>query len=292
MIFQELLEKAPKLKIAVIGDYIADCYLFGDINRISPEAPVPVITPTKRIRKPGGAGNVVRNLLNIGVDTYLFTTGDRDHDLPRDVVFYHPGIIPTKTRIMSGIHHVIRIDEEQQQTCRYDDVLWRYDFESALRSLDAIVFSDYHKGVIDETIAHTVITMACEKGIPVIVDAKRDFMKYKHSNIIKCNQKEADAALLLPSHLRLELMANYFVVTCGEQGISWYDSEGFNGVNGIESAIVDVCGAGDTVTAMLAACYAAGFNIMKSVTLANIAAAETCKHVGVYPITKEDLLKL
>lgn len=291
MIFNELLERAPKLKIAVIGDYIDDCYIFGDVVKISPEAPVPVLSPTKRLQKPGGAGNVVRNLLNIGVDTYLFTTGDKHrHVLPRDVVFLHPGEFPKKTRIMSDHHHILRMDEESDQSCSYDEVLWRQDFESILPSLDAIVFSDYHKGVIHETIANTVITMATEKGIPVIVDAKKDYGKYRYSSIIKCNQKEAD--VFLPSHLRRELLVNYFVVTCGERGISWYDSEGFNGVDGIESNIIDVCGAGDTVTAILAVCYAAGFNIHTSIVLANKAAAETCKYVGVYAITKEDLLKL
>lgn len=292
MIFRELLEKAPKLKIAVIGDYISDKYIIGEVHRMSPEAPVPVLTPTKRIEKAGGAGNVMKNLLNIGIDAYLFTTGGPSHIFCRDLVFLHPGVFPVKTRVMSGDHHLLRIDDEEHchDYTPYDELLWKQDFEAILRSLDAVIFSDYHKGAIDPTTSHAIISMCNEKGIPVIVDAKKHFGKYKHANIIKCNQKEADD--FMPSHERVELDATYFMVTQGDRGISWYDSLGFNGVDGIESHIIDVCGAGDTVTAVLGACYAAGFNILKSVTLANIAAAETCKHVGVYPITKEDLLRL
>jgi len=289
MIFQELLEKAPKLKIAVIGDYIIDKYIFGSVDRISPEAPVPVVVPNRTFTRPGGAGNVVKNLLNIGVDAYLFTTGDRFHELPRDVVFYHPGEFPKKTRVISGTHHLLRMDEESVFDVVYDDVLWKEDFEVILRSLDAVVFSDYHKGVINPTVSNTIIAMCNEKGIPVIVDAKKDFDKYTNATILKCNQKEAQN--INPIIERSNLCLNYFVVTCGENGISWFTDSG-NGVDGIPVDIVDVCGAGDTVTAILAASYAAGFNIQKSITLANIAAAETCKHIGVYPITKEDLLRL
>lgn len=292
MIFHELLEKAPKLKIAIIGDLIEDKYIIGDVHRISPEAPVVVVSKISETTYAGGAGNVFMNLLNIGVDAYLFTTGNPRSNILCDRIFLHPGVTPVKTRVMSGNHHLLRIDEESTTTVPavYDDVIWREDFETVFPQLDAVIFSDYHKGSIDQTTAHVILSKCNERGIPVIVDAKKDFIKYKHSSIIKCNQKEADA--FLPSHLRVELLANYFVVTQGERGISWYDSTGFNGVDGVESHIIDVCGAGDTVTAIMGACYAAGFNILKSLTLANIAAAETCKHVGVYPITKEDLLRL
>lgn len=288
-IITDLIEKAPKLKIAIIGDVIIDKYIVGDVDRISPEAPVPVLIQKSTYQKFGGAGNVYCNLKNLGVDTYLFTTGE--HNFLTDDFFIHPGKTPIKTRIMSGNHHLLRIDEEDAPDyVQYDDVAWREDFEKLLPSLDAVIFSDYHKGVCDVTITQTIISACCEKGIPVIVDAKTDFYKYKHATIMKCNKKESSGIDV--QKLRLDLLVSYFLVTCGEQGISLYYSKGSEGFNGHEVNIIDVCGAGDTVTAVVTFAFSGGYNVLQATELANRAAAEVCKHAGVYAITKEDLLKL
>lgn len=290
MHIQELLEKASKLKIAIIGDLIEDRYIFGDVERVSPEAPVVVVMKTGETSYLGGAGNVFLNLLNIGVDTYLFTRGEKNIVAPD--IFIHPGITPKKTRIMSKKHHLLRIDEENinQEDVAYDDLSWREDIEKLLPSLDAVIFSDYHKGTISAEIAQTIIHLCNEKAIPVIVDAKRDFEKYKYANVIKCNKHEAKGINV--DELRVSLHVNYFIVTMGEYGAILNSSTGIDHVSTPSIGIIDVCGAGDTVMAVLAVAYSSGNNIIQSLELANKAAAETCKHAGVYAIKKEDLLKL
>ena len=302
---KEILDKASTLKIAVIGDYMLDRYIFGDVDRVSPEAPVIVLNKKGQRESLGGAGNVFMNLIGLGVDAYLFSCGGSSES---DAVFIHPGRVPIKTRVMSDNHHILRIDEEDTdpQYIDYDDVHWKEDFERILAlGLDAVVFSDYHKGMISASIARTIITMCNEANIPVIVDAKRDFGKYNGSTVIKCNRKAFCEILsqfdIRPLDVRKMFECKYFVQTMGEGGISVYyesvnsfeelveDGEGFNSP---KVDIVDVCGAGDTVTAVIALMYAAGVSIVRSAEIANIAAAESCRHPGVYAITKEDLLRL
>jgi|SRR6185369_1964613 len=290
MNIQELLEKASKLKIAIIGDLIEDRYIFGDVERVSPEAPVVVVMKTSETSYLGGAGNVLLNLLNLGVDAYLFTrcsSAKKAH-----TVFVHAGVTPVKTRIMSSNHHLLRIDEEDanQEDITYDDVHWREDFEKLLPSLDAVIFSDYHKGTISLSIAQIIINLCNDNHVPVIVDAKKDFHKYKWANIVKCNKHEAKGLDI--DSIRTTLKINYFVVTIGELGLYLYSSSGRDHLPGEEVGVVDVCGAGDTITAIIALCYACGMLIDDSLELANKAAAETCKHAGVYAIKSEDLLKL
>lgn len=297
---QEFLDRVSKLKIAVIGDFIVDRYVYGDVSRISPEAPVPVLLKEHSTTCPGGAGNVARNIMNLGAHVSFFTRGDSKASRLSDDVFIHPGVTPIKTRIMCGNHHLMRIDEEptEQTDIQYDDLTWREDFEKALPNLDAVVFSDYHKGAISHDIARIIIDACRDKNIPVIVDAKRDFDKYKQATIVKCNKKEFnnlhDRYKILPVEFCGIYENDYLVVTQGQRGISWYtiDTDAAFGVDGISVNIVDVCGAGDTVTAMIAIGKAAGMTIGPICDLANLAAAEVCTHPGVYPVMKEDLIRI
>lgn len=302
---QEILDKASKLKIAVIGDYMLDRYIFGDVDRVSPEAPVIILNKKGQRESLGGAGNVFMNLIGLGVDAYLFSCGGYSES---DAVFIHPGRVPVKTRIMSGNHHILRIDEEDidPKYIDYDEVYWREDFEKLFSlGLDAVIFSDYHKGMISTSIARTIITMCNDNNVPVIVDAKREFGKYNGATVIKCNRKAFVDILhqfdIKSLDVRKMFECKYFVETMGEMGISVY-YEGIDGTDqpfedgeGFDSPkvdIVDVCGAGDTVTAVMALIYAVGLPITTAAEMANKAAAETCRHPGVYAITKEDLLRL
>lgn len=287
-----ILEKASKLRIAVVGDFIKDEYIFGDVDRISPEAPVPVVKVTGRKSNWGGAGNVVKNLEGLGVKVDFFFDKDRNN---------------TKTRVMSGSHHLIRIDDEDDfdgETCEI--ATWINELEAGIETklYDCVVISDYHKGVVTENLAQRIISACKSTNIPVVVDAKRDFKKFKGATLLKCNRKEyLELLKYAPSFpdTRTWLDVEYHVVTLGEQGISLYygyDGEGFDGC---KVDTVDVCGAGDTVTAVIAMCISGaasedwsnliGKMILVGCQLANIAASEVCKHPGVYPITKEDLIK-
>ena len=161
---------------------------------------------------------------------------------------------------------------------------------------DAFILSDYNKGVLSDSVINTIIEfqfMNREVGIhsPVIVDAKKNFHRFQGAYCLKGNNKEIESVHHHPQYLQnhgIKLVC----VTCGESGISWYTEDGGDGVDGVNVPIVDVCGAGDTVTAMLAIGLArVSENFRDVVALANLAASEVCQHPGVYAIQQKDLLK-
>jgi len=286
MNIHEILERASKLHIAVVGDFINDQYIFGNVERISPEAPVPVVKVTSRKSNWGGAGNVVRNLQGLGVNVNFFFDKDRS---------------TTKTRIMSGTHHLLRIDDEDVfdgETFEMANWLNELEVGIATKIYDCVVISDYHKGVVTEDLAQRIIKACKIMDIPVVVDAKKDFHKFKGATILKCNRKEyLELISYAPPFPKTRefLGVDYHVVTLGEQGISiYYDDDG-EGFDGYKVDTVDVCGAGDTVTALLAMVKGIekipGRRVLEACKLANIAASEVCQHPGVYPITKEDLIR-
>lgn len=281
MDIHKILEQASKLHIAVVGDFINDKYVFGDVDRISPEAPVIVVKVTGRKSNWGGAGNVVKNLEGLGVKVNFFFEKARS---------------TTKTRVMSGNHHLLRIDDEDVFDGEtFEMTTWLNELEGGIsaRTYDCVVISDYHKGVVTHELAQRIIKACNEANVPVVVDAKKEFEKFKGATVLKCNQKEYIE--LLKTAPRLPdtrwLGVEYHAVTCGEHGISiYYDNDG-EGFDGHKIDAVDVCGAGDTVTALLAISITGIGGIIKGCELANIAASEVCMHSGVYAITKEDLIR-
>lgn len=295
----KILEKAPSLKIAVIGDFIEDRYVIGDVDRISPEAPVPVVRVTSKVATPGGAGNVFMNLIGLGVEAHLFSDiGHTQRDLfsQNQEPMIHQGRWnhSIKTRIMSGNHHIVRYDEDTVPIYMdYAGVKWRDTFELNLQEWDAVILSDYHKGVISDDIAERVITMCGKYMIPVIVDAKKDFPKYVNANILKCNGKEWAASPYRQSQEFVRKMdLDALVITHGALGMEMQGQENWNHFNGHTVPIADTCGAGDTVTAMLAIGEALCMERWGMASLANRCAAEVCKHPGVYALTIEDLIKI
>lgn len=289
-----LLTRASALKIAVIGDFIEDRYFIGSADRISPEVPVPVVTQQLTFSKPGGAGNVFMNLVNLGVHTDLYcihSNGDycwgMEHN---DNIHTHEGRHAVKTRIMSGSHHLLRVDNEldpmQIEWLAFNNYSWWKTLEEKMGQYNAIVLCDYGKGVLSDSVINGVIELAIHYKIPVIVDAKKDFRRFKGAAIIKCNQKEYDALpIKWPD-------CQWMVVTEGESGIRYTNNEGMYGrANGYNVNIVDVCGAGDTVTAVLAMMTALLEDVQAGCNIANIAASEVCRHPGVHAISKEELIK-
>ena len=280
MILHQILEAASKLRIAVVGDQIIDRYILGTIDRISPEAPVPVLRMTQTKENRGGAGNVVENLRGLGVQVSEFFGKH----------------VPVKTRVMSGNHHVIRIDDEEEPYwMKWDEVDIGLGYGIQHKKFDAVVISDYGKGMISEEVAKEII-LKCQHHYahqtPVIVDAKKDFHRFHGASVIKCNNKEASEIKPWKNNFAEQFDAGYFVVTDGPHGISAvtpydniYDAKGF------EISICDTCGAGDTVTAVLAIMKCLYPSIQDAIDLANIAASEVCRHPGVMPINKELLTK-
>lgn len=296
----QLLTRAEGLKIAVIGDFIQDKYILGAVDRISPEAPVPVVSQHLTFGKPGGAGNVYLNLCNLGIKTSLFC-GTHDKHTVVEVSYHENGIVHThenrhaiKTRVMSGGHHLLRIDDEidpmQIEWLPFTAYSWWKELEEKMGEYNCIVLSDYGKGVLSDSLINAIMELAPKYGIPVIVDAKKDYERFEGATVIKCNQKEYDAIEGWNTE-----NSKWLVVTNGESGMRFCDTYGHvETFHGQKVNIVDVCGAGDTVTAVIAMVMAINDPINPidvACKLANIAAAEVCTHAGVHAITKEELIK-
>lgn len=276
MNIEELLSRADQLRIAVIGDYIQDKYINGTVDRISPEAPVVIVKQKEIITNPGGAANVVANLQGLGCQVSFF---------------YNAKHIPVKTRVMSGSHHIVRIDEElEPEWMRWDDVDIGLDYGILHQKFNCVVISDYGKGMISEEVAKEVIERCCMQGIPVVVDSKYNLDKFEDATVLKCNLNEWNPEEYLKSNI-----VDNLVITLGAKGMRYWGSYGGcelrGNMPGYEVDIYDTCGAGDTVTAVLAVMTALGEPIDKSCELANIAGSEVCRHPGVFPITKELLIK-
>jgi rfaE bifunctional protein kinase chain/domain len=307
-----IFEKASKLKIAVVGDLIEDRYIIGGVDRISPEAPVPVVNQEQDLICLGGAGNVMANLHNLGVNVDLFCNYNHKDIWWRDVtvgnIFINKFPHSIKTRVMAGQYHIVRVDHELAQNeiewLPFRSFSW-YDYlEKNFRQYDAIVLSDYHKGVLSDSLINAIIELSLHYGTPLIVDAKRDFERFKGATIIKCNRNEYEAyhkrqadiygnAILLSNHIVERLKLHHFIVTKGKAGITSYGhGVSSTSVNGIQMNVVDTCGAGDTVTAMIALMKCITNDIEDILKISNIAASQVCKHSGVYPITKDDLTSL
>lgn len=304
-----------KLRAAVIGDVMLDQYVWGEVQRISPEAPVPVLHATYRDAKPGGAANVAMNLAGLGacVSVIGFAGGDGEQQILEALLADRgiepllqnlPGIPTTrKLRVLSGHQQMMRIDTEATAPISADDH-WRL-LESAVAEVsesDVVVLSDYAKGVLSEAICRSVIREAGRRGIPVLVDPKhRNFARYAGATAICPNLKELSAATgestsnldrllsagqaLLPS-----LDVKYLIVTLGEKGIALLQADSRLHAPADVRKVYDVSGAGDTAIATLALALASGVPAATAIQLANMAAGIVVGKVGTAPIERDELL--
>lgn len=278
----DLLEKFSQLRIAVVGDLIKDIYVIGEVNRISPEAPVQVLDVKETRHNWGGAGNVYHNLKGLGVEVSFFN--NEKH-------------VPKKTRIMCGPHHLLRLDEEDApQWQRWDDIDIGLGYGIEHEKFNCVVLSDYSKGMVSREVTEKVIELCGMKGIPVVVDSKRNLSEFAGSTLVKCNHKEWHSHYTYyPSFGWLEeCNIQNLVITNGSKGMQYCGLHGglelSGNIPGIETHIADSCGAGDTTIAILACMIAIGEPIDDACELANIAAAEVCKWPGVKAINKDLLL--
>ncbi len=289
-----ILDQASKLKVAIIGDLIEDIYITGRVDRISPEAPVPVLLQENKYSTLGGAGNVWQNLKNLGVDAHLYCNCNYlFHQAIHEDESIHVNQYPhsTKIRMVSNGQQLLRVDREEfnaVESLSFRHFSWWRELLENLGGYDCIIFSDYGKGVCTSSVINAVMTEANLQLKNVIVDTKNQFDRYIGASIIKCNDKEASGMVHEAKFVK-DLRIFALVITKGASGISWYTEEQEDGVNGIPIDVVDPCGSGDTVTALLAL-FDNGVSLKDMITLANIAAAEVCRHRGVFPITKEILL--
>ncbi|MGB8768333.1 MAG: bifunctional D-glycero-beta-D-manno-heptose-7-phosphate kinase/D-glycero-beta-D-manno-heptose 1-phosphate adenylyltransferase HldE [Candidatus Korobacteraceae bacterium] len=302
-------------RILVIGDVMLDKYIWGDVERISPEAPVPVVRATWQNERPGGAANVAMNLAGLGacVTVTGFAGGDEEQERLESMLA-EAGIEPaltevagvpttTKLRVFSGNQQMMRLDTEvapSPSDCAYSTLL--KTVSKALPNADAVVLSDYAKGVLTESVCRTIIDEANNLEVPVLVDPKqRSFSRYRGATTICPNLKELSAVtgepvadidrLLAAGQAQLDLLdMEFMVVTMGAKGIAVLCKDSRLHAPAVARQVYDVSGAGDTVIAVLALAMACDVEIEAAVQLANLAAGIVVNKVGTVPIQREELL--
>ena len=310
----DLVSRAGQHRIAIIGDAMLDVYLKGDVERISPEAPVPVVRVRDRREALGGAANVAQNVLALGARCELVAAVGDDRAgelLRRDLAARGAdarGLVTiarattTKTRVLARAQQLLRFDEEDDVDllgAEADAVL--HAVRRAVRDADALVFVDYNKGVLVPAVIAAGIAVARERGIPVIVDPKyRHFFAHQGATIFKPNRRELEAALgaavdlehpeALPAVVE-RVGAEYVLLTLGERGMALVGRDGsVMRVPTTAREVYDVVGAGDTVTAWLAAMLAAGATVREAAVIANYAAGVQVGKLGAATVSPAEVL--
>ena len=312
---QAIEHKWATKRLLVVGDVMLDKYIWGEVGRISPEAPVPVVRATRRSHQPGGAANVAMNLSRLGaqVEVIGFTGGDEDERLLAEGL-RASGISPefvvsegfptiTKQRILGGRQQMLRLDSERLGVRSEDDTKRLVtSVLSHLPGCHAVVLSDYAKGVLTEEVCQAVIQAARGQRIPVLVDPKSvDFARYRGATTICPNLAELCAAMHGDAHdlkalldaaevLVEQLGIEFLTATLGERGIALVRRGSSVLAPAVARQVFDVSGAGDTVIAVLALCMASGLRPETAVELANLAAGIVVGKVGTVPVEKYELL--
>ena len=322
MTAREAIEQAASFHRFVVGDVMLDAYLVGAVNRISPEAPVPVVEVRHREQRLGGAANVARNVLALGASVELASVigadegGDLLIERCQELGIGSGAIIrsaarPTtvKNRIISDGQHLLRVDEEITtpiEASLETELIEACRRRWAKRKPDAVIFEDYDKGVLTPAVISGLIAAARAAGIPTAVDPKfRQFLNYKGVTLFKPNLKELREGLGLnglerqddeaieaaTAEIQKQLGAQAVLVTLSERGVWILDSEGHHmRIPAHPREINDVSGAGDTVIATACLLLAAGLKLQDLAAVANLAGGLVCEKVGVVPVDKERLL--
>ena len=299
-----------KKNILVVGDIMLDKYSHGNVSRISPEAPVPIVDIKKTIYKPGGASNVAQNLSALGMNvTLLGITGD-DPELKELIkVIRHTNIrfdpvkdisirTTLKSRIIGNDQHLMRLDhEDKNKSSMHNSYLNKLN--KYIDNTDLIILSDYDKGTI-KPIAKKIINLANENNIKVIIDPKGiDYSIYKGAFLVKPNELEFETIVGKPKNnkdmiqkgkeLKDSLNLNALLLTLGKNGMMLFDKKTVITFPTSQKEVYDVTGAGDTVISVLAASLSSNKTLKKSCELANIAAGLSIQHLGTVSVSKSDL---
>ena len=311
---EALLHSARDQHVVVIGDAMLDVYLRGDVDRISPEAPVPVVRVRDRRMALGGAANVAQNVIALGAqcDLVAVVGSDRAGSTLRDhldaagiasrslVTVDRP--TTTKTRVMARAQQLVRFDEEDDGDLSAPDVaLVLGALARALPDATAVVFEDYNKGVLVPAVIEGALALARARGLPVVVDPKfRNFFAYRGASVFKPNQRELESALgatvdlehpaALPTTLE-RLGVEHLLLTLGERGMALVSADGvIHRVPTTAREVYDVVGAGDTVTAYLATMLAAGATALEAAIVANYAAGVEVGKLGAATVSDKEVL--
>lgn len=309
-----ILSRFRPARVLVIGDLMLDTYTTGKVRRISPEAPVSVLNVQNETSLPGGAGNVILNLISVGASVVAVGRVGRDvageeiqtalmnEGVDLQGLFPQKGYkTPVKNRFIADSQQVLRVDFETFSPLPEDleqKVIEK--LPELIKGCQIVAISDYGKGFLSRTLISSLIQLARKEGIPVIVDPKgEDFAKYRGATIIKPNLTEAYAAAKLSQDASLDSVANailksagidQLLITRSQEGISLYDQTGERFDFPVRSKEVkDVTGAGDTVLAMLCVALANGLDLKNGAQLANIAAGIAIERIGCARISLSEL---
>ncbi len=309
--YEQLEKNIKKLNIAVIGDVMLDVYYWGRTERISPEAPVPVVNVTGEEMKPGGAANVSLNLKSLGAVPYSLGVIGNDMSGSYFIdIFKNSGmntgniivdkIRPTtvKTRILALNQHVVRFDKESTEPVgkSIEKKLVSY-FDSISDNLDAVIFQDYNKGVLTQNVIKNIMKISSDKKIFTAVDPKiKNISNYKGASVFKPNLREAGEILKRKIQTESEiekagidlmerLELKNLMITLSERGVAAFNSNAIMTIIPARSAkIANVSGAGDTVISALVAFMCAGASFEAACTIANYAASIVVEDVNIIPV--------
>lgn len=310
----EILESFKDIKIAVIGDMMLDDYIIGSVDRISPEAPVPVVNVKEERFVLGGAANVVNNLSTLGAKAFSFgvtgndSNGDRLINEFKDKGIDTEGVVRTderptivKRRIIAHNQQLLRLDWESKKdiTPELEDMVIE-NIKARIADLDAIILSDYDKGVLTKRVATEIIRVANESGKIVTVDPKpKNAMNYMGATSMTPNRKEAMECLgrdsiedveELGRELKSKLNLSNLLLTRSEEGMSLFSSD-IDNIPTFAKEVYDVTGAGDTVISVFTLAAAAGASWHEAAKIANTAAGVVVGRMGTSTVTKEEILE-
>ncbi len=310
----ELLESGANQRIAIIGDAMLDVYLRGDVDRVSPEAPVPVVRIRDKELALGGAANVAQNVAAIGASCDLVSAVGQDAEgqvitaMLRELEADTRSLVTvarrttTKTRVIARAQQIVRFDEEEDVDITGDEVARLIAAAiTAIDGADALVLEDYNKGVLTPALITPAIEHARRREIPIVVDPKyRNFFAYRGATIFKPNRRELESALgaafdvenpqSLPDWFH-KLGVDHLLLTLGEAGMALVAADGEIGrVPTTAREVYDVVGAGDTVTAYLATMLAGGATPAEAAVIANFAAGVEVAKLGAATVTIDEVI--
>ena len=317
---QRLFDHLSELKVGVIGDVMLDTYMWGDVERISPEAPVPVVALKKKEHRIGGAGNVALNVQSLGAKAFVISViGEDDEAIKLKQLFLENNInadycissperlTTNKTRIISRNQHMMRLDAELTNDLNKQDqdrIIHLFNQFIEHEKPDVVILEDYNKGILTEEVIKSIISICKSAGVITAVDPKRkNFFEYKGVDLFKPNLKEVkealnmlftdiDLRLLQTIHSELASLLDHHIsfITLSEKGVFYEGDKRSAVISSHIRNIADVSGAGDTVIAVAALIYTATRNVHLMAEIANIAGGLVCEEVGTAAINKMKLL--
>lgn len=318
---REIFKNFNNLNVLIIGDVMIDSYLWGKVNRISPEAPVPIVAVAKKERRLGGAANVALNVQALGANPILCSVigvdieGQAFMDLLKKQKLSQKGILKSrdrittvKTRIMGNNAQLLRVDEEEEDDISPSEtqqLLTLISYIIIHDKIDVVIFEDYNKGLLNSKLISKVVELCRNKGIPTCVDPKKkNFNAYKGVSLFKPNLKELREGIKLDisgdninelqravSSYRVKQKIETVLVTLAEKGVVTNSRKLKEHVPAHIRSIADVSGAGDTVISVASLCRALDCSDVLTAAIANLSGGLVCEQIGVVPVSKEQLLE-